>query len=83
VLGITALIMEEYSPDAFANRDEPIPVISFGGKDNFLDNEEQDADSTGDKSGKGIRSGLRDRARKLAGRTSEKGLSMQDRLLEK
>jgi len=71
--------MDEFTADAFVNRDEPIPVIVF---DHDLSDE---AESDGGRERK------RDRLKKhtsnmkenIKKRTSDTGTSLQDRLLEK
>lgn len=79
----TSATMEEYSPDSFANRDSPIPLIRFDDQPS-VSHHEQDVEPT-TKQGKeqSMRSRLGDKARQMAGRATEKGASMQDRLLEK
>lgn len=77
--------VEEYSSDAFANRDSPIPVIRFDHHDGQYDHEEDAEGEGGVKHARerSARSRFGDKARKMAGRATEKGSSMQDRLLEK
>lgn len=88
--------MEEYTNGAFANRDGRVPVIRL---DSPSSQSEASHDRPGNENkGKShsVRSKLGDKARKMVGRAvdnngdngdkagkGDKGLSMQDRLLEK
>ncbi len=80
--------MDEFTVDAFVNRDDPIPVISFDRAGEYSEDEgEMEVDSNDDKR-RGLKSHLSkpnitDRFRKATGKTSESGKSLQDRLLEK
>jgi hypothetical protein len=74
--------MDEYTADAFVNRDDPIPVIVFDGSDGLSD-EHEELD---------VKEGKRQRLRKHLSkqnikhkmtRAHEAGSSMQDRLLER
>jgi hypothetical protein len=79
--------MDEYTADAFVNRGEPVPVIKLGDRNAFSD----DADS--DHGAPSVRK--RDRLKKHTANLKEtflrghgkpesgRGISMQDRLLEK
>jgi hypothetical protein len=80
--------MNEFTADAFVNRDDPVPVISFDRAGEFSGDEgEMEADSNYDKK-RGLKihltkSTIKDKFRKATGRSSEAGTSIQDRLLEK
>jgi hypothetical protein len=80
--------MDEFSENAFANRDDPLPIISK----NLAESASEDEGEVelGGQEGKrrGLRkhlskSNIKDKIRKATGKTSETGISMQDRLLEK
>lgn len=76
--------MDEFTVDAFVNRDDPIPVISFDQTDDLSD--EAEVPSTPErKRDKLLQHGknLKDNFRNAHGKASETGSSMQDRLLEK
>lgn len=71
--------MDEFTVDAFVNRDDPIPVISFDGDDDLSDERPQTPERRRDKfmqHGKNMRDNLK-------GTATETTSSMQDRLLEK
>jgi len=76
--------MDEFTVDAFVNRGDPIPVISFDENDELSDEAEP---STPDqrKRDKLLQKGknLKDNFRNTQGKVSDAGSSMQDRLLEK
>jgi hypothetical protein len=76
--------MDEFTVDAFVNRDEPIPVISFDQTDDLSDEAEVPA-TPERKRDKFLQHGknLKDNFRNAQGKASETGSSMQDRLLEK
>lgn len=75
--------MDEYTVDAFVNRDDPIPVITFD-RDEDLAGADGDAESVAKGSkGRGLRAGLKDKLQKAGVKASEGGMSMQDRLLER
>jgi hypothetical protein len=69
--------MDEFTVDAFANRDEPIPVLSFGHEDDLSD-EGDGLSSPGRK-----RDILRRHGKSLKENLRSTGSSMQDRILEK
>lgn len=76
--------MDEFTVDAFVNRDDPIPVISFDQADDLSD--EAEVPSTPERKGdKLLQHGknLKENLRNAHGKVSETGSSMQDRLLEK
>lgn len=79
----SSLTMDEFTADAFVNRDDPIPVISFDINDDLSDESgPATPQRTRDKllqHGKN----LKDNLRNAQGKVSETGSSMQDRLLEK
>lgn len=80
--------MDEFTVDAFVNRDDPIPLILFGGNSESTGDEgEIEADSNdGKKRGPKkhlSKSNLKDKFRKATGKSSESSTSIQDRLLEK
>lgn len=76
--------MDEFTVDAFVNRDDPIPVISFDPQNDLSDEVEapSDTERTRDRL---IRHGknLKENMRKVTGKGAEAGTSMQDRILEK
>ncbi|ESZ90095.1 hypothetical protein SBOR_9521 [Sclerotinia borealis F-4128] len=79
--------MYEYTADAFANRDDPIPVIRLDPSDD-LDDDAEDTNEVPRKEGtrerlKRHKSQLKDNFRKAHGKASETSASVQDRLLEK
>ncbi|KAJ5054242.1 uncharacterized protein L3040_000522 [Drepanopeziza brunnea f. sp. 'multigermtubi'] len=77
--------MDEFTHDAFANRDSPIPVIRFDALNDLseeVDDRTDDVESKRDqihRHGKDVKENMK----KVQQKTSEKGSSMQDRLLEK
>jgi hypothetical protein len=75
--------MDEFTVDAFVNRDDPIPVISFDTNDDLSDDAE--LATPGRKRDKLLQHGknLKDNFRNVQGKAPETGSSMQDRLLEK
>jgi hypothetical protein len=82
--------MSEYSYEAFANRDEPVPVVSLEGRpDDELSNDEDEdqfeAPADERKRERIWRQGksLRDTFKNTKEKVSERNASMQDRLLEK
>jgi hypothetical protein len=78
--------MDEFTVDAFVNRDDPIPVISFDVNDDLSDDSEQPPPTPGGrKRDKILQHGknLKDNLRNVQGKASETTFSMQDRLLEK
>ena len=80
--------MNEFTADAFLNRDDPVPVISFDRAGDLSGDEgEMEVDSN-DGNRRGLKnhlskSTIKDRFRKATGKSSESGTSLQDRLLEK
>lgn len=75
--------MDEYTFDSFVNRDDPIPVIRFD-HDEDMSGGDADADHEGkDSKRRGLRANLKDKFNKAGTKTSDGGLSMQDRLLER
>jgi len=91
---VRTVAMDEYTADAFVNRDDPIPVIVFDGHDNQHDLSD-DADNgtpSASRSEGSVKEGKRHRLRKhlsrqnikeKVSRAHEAGSSMQDRMLEK
>jgi hypothetical protein len=82
--------MDEYSYEAFANRDEPVPVVSLEGRlDDELSNDEHDdqfeAPADERKRDRMWRQGktLRDTFKNTKEKVTERNATMQDRLLEK
>jgi hypothetical protein len=69
--------MDEFTVDAFVNRDEPIPVISFDSRDDLSD----EADEPSDIERKHDR--LRRHGKNIKDNVRSTGTSMQDRILEK
>lgn len=76
--------MDEFTCDAFANRDHPIPVVSFEG-DEDLSAEEEDVADEGIKMARIQKHGRNGRgtSKKAQQMASAKGVGVQDRLLEK
>lgn len=76
--------MDEFTADAFVNRDDPIPVISFEAREYFSDDGD-DASDVDHKRDRIRRRGkdVKENTKKGHQRASETGSSMQDRLLEK
>ncbi|TAQ87837.1 hypothetical protein B7494_g3851 [Chlorociboria aeruginascens] len=79
--------MDEFTVDAFVNRDEPIPVVNLDPVEDLPD-ENDSIYGVEPKEGKRRRlknagSALKDNMRKAQGRASDARSSMQDRLLEK
>lgn len=68
--------MDDFSVDAFVNRDDPIPVISFGPRDEI--SEEETAAEVERK-----RDALKRHGKNIKDNFISTGTSMQDRLLEK
>jgi hypothetical protein len=80
--------MDEFTVDAFVNRDDPIPVIPFDRAGEFEGDEgEMEVDSNHgarrDLKSHLSKSNIKDKFRKATGKSSESGASIQDRLLEK
>jgi hypothetical protein len=77
--------MDEFTVDAFVNRDDPIPVISFDINNDLSDESEPLPSSPERKRDKLLQHGknLKDNFKGVQGKASETGSSMQDRLLEK
>jgi hypothetical protein len=80
-------VMDEFTVDAFVNRDDPVPVISldrsgeFSGDDGEIEVESNNGKRLDLK--KHLRSNIKEKFRKATGKGSESGTSIQDRLLEK
>ena len=79
--------MDEFTVDAFVNRDDPVPVVALDQHGDFSGDEEGDAESRSGTRRKLrdhlSKSNMTDRFRKATGKPAEPGRSMQDRLLEK
>lgn len=80
--------MQEYSENSFANRDDPFPLISKDLAESPSEDEGRIEQEGQEGKRRGLRkhlskSNIKDRVRKATGKTSETGISMQDRLLEK
>lgn len=77
--------MDEFTVDAFVNRDDPIPVISFDPQNELSDEAEGPAEDTERTRDRLMRHGknLKENMRKVTGKGAEAGTSMQDRILEK
>ena len=80
--------MDEYSENAFANRDDPIPLIPKHLVGSASEDEEEVGLEDREERKRGLKehlskSNIKDRFRMVTGKTSETGISMQDRLLEK
>jgi len=74
--------MDDFSPDAFANRDEPLPVIVTMDHDLSDEAENDDQHHKRDRF-RGYTSNVRENIKKVSGKGSEGSSSIQDRLLEK
>lgn len=73
--------MDDMTPNAFANREDPIPVVNF---DYDLSDDASDAQPEQKRSlFKKHAASVKENVRRAAGKSSEMGASMQDRLLEK
>lgn len=70
--------MDEFTADAFANRDDPIPVMQIDPHDDLSEGEESPTERTRERLRKHVKN-FNDHLRKK----SEPGFSMQDRLMEK
>jgi hypothetical protein len=77
--------MDEFTADAFVNRDEPIPVAVFAPADNQSDEDYDDGTQPERKRDRLRRhaANIKETVQKAQGKASETGSSMQDRLLEK
>lgn len=78
--------MDEYTADAFVNRDDPIPLIVLDAEDDPSDDTDNNSPPVEVKEGKRqrLRKHLSSRnIKEKVGRAHEAGSSMQDRLLEK
>lgn len=77
--------MDEFTADAFVNRDDPIPVVVLDPADDLSDDEHDDGTQPERKRDRLWRhaSNMRENVRKAQGKASETGSSMQDRLLDK
>jgi hypothetical protein len=75
--------MDEFTVDAFVNRDEPIPVVVLDPQDDA--SEEADASSDERRGGRLRQHGrnIKENIKKAQEKASDRGSSMQDRLLEK
>lgn len=79
--------MDEFTANAFANRDDPIPVIRLDPTDD-LDDDAEGANGVSKKEGTRERlrrhkSELKENFKKAHSKASETSASVQDRLLEK
>jgi hypothetical protein len=77
--------MDEFTANAFVNRDKPIPVIDFDPSQDLSEEEHNDGAQTEGKRDRLRRpaTNLEENVRKVQGKLSEAGGSLQDRLLEK
>lgn len=77
--------MDEFTADAFVNRDEPIPVVILDPADDLSDEEYDDGTQPERKRDRLWRhaSNMKENIRKAQGKVTETGSSVQDRLLEK
>lgn len=72
--------MDEFTADAFVNREEPIPVITFSGKDGAS----SDTDTQPDKLKKNLSSSkLKEKLYGIGGSPNDLRSSLQDRLFTK
>ena len=80
--------MDECTVDAFVNRDEPIPLISFDPAEDLAEEEFNDVTQPEIQERKRDKlwrraANMKENVRKVQGKTAETGSSVQDRLLEK
>jgi hypothetical protein len=77
--------MDEFTVDAFVNRDDPIPVISFEPSEDLSDEAEQSPSGPERKRDRFKQHGktLKENLKKAQGKATETGSSVQDRLIEK
>ncbi len=76
--------MDEFTADAFVNRDDPISVMSFDGKDDLSDvGDDTPAEGRKRDRLKTQAKSIKDHIRKPSAGKADTGFSMQDRLLEK
>ena len=77
--------MDEFTADAFVNRDEPIPVVVLDPADDLSDEALGDPTQPERKRDQMRRhaSNMKENVRKAQGKVSETGASMQNQLLEK
>ncbi|APA07609.1 hypothetical protein SS1G_00876 [Sclerotinia sclerotiorum 1980 UF-70] len=78
--------MDEFTADAFVNRDDPIPVIRLDSRDDLDDIEDTKGvpGKEGAREGsKKHKSGLKENLKKAHSKASERSASVQDRLLER
>jgi len=75
--------MDEFTVDAFVNRDEPIPVVQLDHQDDL--SEEADGSSDERKRDRLKQHGrnIKENIKKVHDKAADRGSSMQDRLLEK
>ncbi len=69
--------MDDFTVDAFVNRDEPIPVITFDSRDDLSDAADEPSDT------ERKRDRLRKHGKNMKDNVRSAGTSMQDRILEK
>ena len=75
--------MDEFTADAFVNRDDPIPVISFDPVEDLSDEEEDAPAAERDRKRDRLKKHVKDNIQKARGKAAETGTGMQDRLMEK
>jgi hypothetical protein len=76
--------MDEFTVDAFVNRDDPIPVISFDPVEDLSDEvEDPPAATERDRKRDRLKKHVKDNIQKARGKAAETGTGMQDRLMEK
>jgi hypothetical protein len=75
--------MDEFTADAFVNRDDPIPVISFDPVEDLSDEEEDSPAAERDRKRDRLKKHVKDNIQKARGKAAGTGTGMQDRLMEK
>lgn len=82
LLNLTPPTMDEFTAEAFVNRDDSVPLLIVDSADTSDMDSISDRERKRDKLRKKSQD-LRDNLRKAQNKQSEGGISMQDRLLEK
>jgi hypothetical protein len=75
--------MDEFTVDAFVNRDDPIPVISFDPVEDLSDEEEDFPAAEGGRKRDRLKKHVKDNIQKARGKAADTGTGIQDRLMEK
>jgi len=80
--------MDEHTADTFVNRERPVPIINIDRIEDLSGDEGEPDVAASDGKRRGLKkhlskSNIKEKLWKATGKTSESGMSMQDRLLEK